>query len=92
MIRHGQIFEASVGLLAVAALVLTFIWALLKEKRGKPAATKSMEQKSLSQVPDTDKMLSESGVDVTYSVTEHTTARLGEKSAIQVENPGFDRR
>jgi hypothetical protein len=90
MIEQGQIFAGSLGLLALAGAALAIFWAFLREKHGKSAPTQSKEQKSLSQAPDTAKMLSEPGLEMAHSVTENTTARLGERAGASIEKRQLD--
>src|SRR5262245_19000922 len=90
MIEQGQMFAGSLGLLALAVAALAIFWAFLREMRGKSASTQSKEQKSLPQAPDTAKMLSEPDAEMTHSVTEHTTARLGERVGASIEKRQLD--
>jgi hypothetical protein len=84
MIEEGKIWEGSVVLMIIGAAVLAaFLAYLHSEHIKKSTATRSNQSQRLPEAPqvaNTAKMLPEPNADIAASVTEHTTAKLEEKT------------
>lgn len=87
MIQDGAVFQGSILLMIVVSAVLALFLAYLRDERKNSASTSSNQQQRLPQVDETAKTLSEPGVEMAASVTEHTTAKLGEEVITQIEKP-----
>lgn len=87
MIQDGAVFQGSILLMIVVSAVLALFLAYLRDERKNSASTSSNQQQRLPQTEETAKTLSEPGVEMAASVTEHTTAKLGEGVITQVEKP-----
>ena len=85
MIEKGKIFEGGIVLLILTGAVLASFLAYLDSDRKKSASARSNQHHRLEPAEETAKMLSAANAEVAASVTEHTTAKLGERDAIPVE-------
>lgn len=84
MVKEGKIWEGATVLMIIGAAVLSaFLAYMHSEHIKKSPATRSNQPQRPLQSPetlDTAKMLPEPNDDMAASVTEHTTARLEEKT------------
>jgi hypothetical protein len=87
MIEKGKLFEGGVILLILTGAVLASFLAYLDSERKKSASARSNQHDRLAPAEETAKILSTANAEVAASVTEHTTAKLGERDATPVEKP-----
>jgi len=87
MIEKGKIFEGSIILMILAGAGLASFLGYLDSERKKSASIRLNQQTRLPQAEETAKMLSEPSIETAASVTEHTTAKLGERAITPVEKP-----
>jgi len=75
-------------LISMTFITLAVLWGFLVEsQRKKPVSTQLNERQHLTPAEETAKMLSAPNLEMASSVTEHTTARLGEKLKTPIEKP-----
>ena len=87
MIEEGSVFKGSIILMIIAAIGLLAFLGYLESQRKKSVSTRSTQQQHPAQAEETAKMLPEPNLEMAASVTEHTTAKLGEGVKITVEKP-----
>jgi len=87
MIEKGKIFEGGIILMILAGAGLASFLGYLDSERKKSATTPSNQRQRLPQAEETARMLPESNLEMTASVTEHTTVRLGETVITPIEKP-----
>lgn len=87
MIEEGSVFKGSIILMMIAAIGLFAFLGYLESQRKRSVSTRLNQQPQPAQAKETAKMLSEPDLEMSASVTEHTTAKLGEGVKAPVEKP-----
>ena len=87
MIEEGSVFKGSIILMVLAAIGLFAFLGYLESQRKRSVSTRSTQPQPPAPAEETAKILSEPNLEMAASVTEHTTAKLGEGVKIPVEKP-----
>ena len=87
MIEEGGIFVGSMLLMLVAGVVLLSFLTCLRSERKMSPSSRLNQQQRLREAEETAKILPEPNLEMAISVTEHTTAKLGESVIPPMEKP-----